>query len=190
MSYNSEFETVNLLIQSDKPTRGVDAFSLALIKTEKQMRKLFTHLIYQYPKIQSESFSDIRSVLYNNRRVYFEGFITGFNTIYPIKIDKLIGEDYEALRDKVNEAIEIRNKIFHGQLTDRNMSREDLIALTDKLSIWCRKLSEAAKAEIGYDGFEWNSLKKSKSDLYSKFLVKKMESLKEYEEFIVQRMER
>lgn len=189
MSYKSEFETVNLLIESDKETRGVDAFSLALIKTEKQMRKLFTHLIYQYPNIQRESFKSIRSVLFNNRRVYFEGFIIGFNTIYPIKIDKLIGEDYEELRGKVDEAIEVRNKIFHGQLTDRYMSRADLINLTDNLSNWCKRLSESAKVEIGYDGFEWNSLKKSKLDLHSKFLVK-IDSLKTYEEFVAQKMAR
>lgn len=183
MSYKEEFETVNLLIQSDKTTRGVDAFSLALIKTEKQIRKLCTHLIYQYTKIQNESFPNIRNVLFENRRVYFEGFIVGFNTIYPVKLNELIGEDYEGLLDRVNESIGIRNKIFHGQLTNQNLSRDDLLNLTDNLSTWCRLLSEGAKKEIGYDGFEWNSLKKSNLDLYSRFLVS-IDSLEDYEKFI------
>jgi hypothetical protein len=49
MSYSAEFESVNLIVQSQTGTRGVDAFALALIKAECQIRRLFTYLIYQFP---------------------------------------------------------------------------------------------------------------------------------------------
>ncbi|MEO9802035.1 MAG: hypothetical protein ABJF04_02255 [Reichenbachiella sp.] len=189
MSYREEFETVNLLLKSDNTTRGVDAFCLALIKTERQIRKLFTHLVYQYPKLQTESFTDIRNTLFENRNVYFEGFIEGFNAIYPVKIDYLVGEDYEKLLAEVNKSIGFRNKIFHGQLTNQSLSRDALFKLSDNLSTWCMSLANGAKAEIGFDGFEWNSLRKSELNLNSRYLLE-INSLEDYKEFIKQVMAR
>ena len=183
MSYKEEFGTVDLLIQSNKTTRGVDAFSLALIKTERQIRKLFTHLIYQYPKIQEESFNDIRNALFENRKVYFEGFIRGFDSIYPVKINRLVGKEYEKLLNEVKESIKIRNKVFHGQLTNKKLTTKNLLDFTNNLSTWCMLLSNGAKEELGYDGFERNSLRRSNLDLYSRYLIN-MNSLEDYRKFI------
>lgn len=44
---NHEFDTIDLLLSSDAPTRAVDAFALAVIKIERQFRKIFTNLVYQ-----------------------------------------------------------------------------------------------------------------------------------------------
>ncbi len=189
MSYKEEFETVNLLVQSDKITRGVDAFSLALIKSERQLRKLFTHLIYQYPKIQNESFTDIRNILFKNNRVYFEGFTKGFNTIYPVGVKDLIGKKYKQLLATVKESISIRNKIFHGQITDKKLTTTNLLDLTNDLSTWCWLLSNGAKNEIGYDGFGRNSLRRSEMDLHPKFLID-INSLDDYRNLIEKVMAR
>lgn len=45
-SATEEFSTVDLLLGSGAETRAVDAFALALIKAERQARKLVTHLVY------------------------------------------------------------------------------------------------------------------------------------------------
>ena len=60
MSYKAEFKTVDLVMQSLAKTRGVDAFALALIKAERQIRKLFTHLIYQFPCFGSSNVRTLR----------------------------------------------------------------------------------------------------------------------------------
>lgn len=62
MSYTSEFETVDLILNSSCITKGVDAFALSLIKAERQMRKLFTFLVYQNPKLQ-QKYGDLRETL-------------------------------------------------------------------------------------------------------------------------------
>ena len=46
---DDEFSTIDTLLASEAQTRGVDAFALALIKAERQMRKLFTYLVFQSP---------------------------------------------------------------------------------------------------------------------------------------------
>ena len=47
--YNDEFQTVDLIVNSTARSRAVDAFALSLIKAERQIRKLVTHLVYQFP---------------------------------------------------------------------------------------------------------------------------------------------
>ena len=44
-------------------------------------------------------------------------------------------------------------------------------------------LSNGAKEELGYDGFERNSLRRSNLDLYSRYLIN-MNSLEDYRKFI------
>jgi AbiV family abortive infection protein len=182
MSYKTEFETVDIILNSSCITRGVDAFALSLIKAERQMRKLFTFLVYQNPKLQSQ-YEGLRETLANNRKVYFPGFIKGIETMYPIKIRDLIGNEYEPLRTSLLISIDDRNKIFHGQLTTKRLTTTDFVQKIDEIRKWCSLLSESSINEFGYDGFERNSMQKSEKSIYSRFLVK-LESMNEYKEFI------
>ena len=59
-------------------SRGVAAFALSVIKAERQIRKLFTHLVFQAPAFDSADIQNLRKVLADNRDVYFEGFIAGW----------------------------------------------------------------------------------------------------------------
>lgn len=165
MSYESEFEVVDLIINSSFETRGVDAFSLAVIKSERQLRRLFTFLIYQNPTYNKTDSKKLKEVLCNNKNLYFKDFIKGINKILSRPINELYGEDYENDYKKISEIIKIRNKVFHGQLTSLELSRTDLFEKTDELKIWCKKLSTIMINEIGYDGFERNSYQKSKIEL-------------------------
>ena len=126
MSYQEEFHTVELIRNSNAETRGVDAFALALIKAERQVRKLMTHLVFQFPCFSKSDTPELREVLANNRNIYFDGFIQGFDSICSKSIKELVGEKHDELKNLICESIEHRNKIFHGQLTNNNLSRDKL----------------------------------------------------------------
>jgi len=165
MSYSSEFQTIELLEKSQAETRAVDAFALALIKAERQLRKLFTFLIFQNSAFDRESVAELRNTLAKKKAIYFEGFLRGFNEISPVPVDQLVGADYTDLRKALDEAIAIRNKVFHGQVTDQSLSREDLFHYVNQIRKWCQLLANTATKEIGYDGFGRNSYRKAATRL-------------------------
>jgi hypothetical protein len=108
--------------------------------------------------------------------VYFEGFIAGIDALYPHPVKALVGLEYPRLRVRLKRATDHRSKIFHGQLTDRALTRTDLISLATDIREWCTKLStklsDGALAEIGYDGFGRNSFQKSAiTDLRKRYRV-------------------
>ena len=190
MSYESEFKSVDLLLDSKIETRGVDAFALSVIKAERQVRKIFTHLIYQSPSFQSSDISKLINLLENNKKVYFEGFVKGFNEIYPKSLQDFYGSSYDNDLKELKDAMKIRNKIFHGQLTGKNLSRPDLKNHIDKIRNWCKTLANALKKEFGFDGFMRDSFQKSKvKDKFSALKVN-FSTTNEYNDFIRNNMER
>lgn len=189
MSYTKEFETVDILLRSEAETLGVDAFALSLIKAERQIRKLFTFLMYQYPVFSSSDFTSFRNTLAANNRVYFDGFVKGIDKLYPRTVKDLIGKEYDRLLASINRAIEYRNKIFHGQVTKKRLSRHDLLRFASDIRLWCETLAQEAEKEFGYDGFGRNSLRKSRKDIWKKYKVT-VSSMTAYRRFIQEHMER
>ena len=190
MSCEEEFKTVYLVANSTAETRGVDAFALSLIKAERQLRKLFTHLIFQFPCFSKADIPKLRDTLAQNRRVYFDGFLKGFNALYQKTAEDLIGNDYQQLRERISKSIEHRNKIFHGQLTKNYLSREELLLYVSDIGLWCKKLADSCLREFGYDGFARDSFRKSQREaLCEKFKVS-FQSVADYEGFVRQHMER
>ncbi|HEV3313115.1 MAG TPA: hypothetical protein VG815_21605 [Chloroflexota bacterium] len=114
MTLATEFKTVDLIVQSDADTRGVDAFALSLIKAEKQLRRLVTHLVYQFPAFTVAHISQLRAALFRNKKVYAEGFIPGFNALYRTSLKALIGQDYDHLFTRFTEATSTETKSFMG----------------------------------------------------------------------------
>jgi hypothetical protein len=190
VSVIEEFSTVDLLLGSGAETRAVDAFALALIKAERQARKMVTHLVYQSPTFGPADVTALRNTLAANRRVYFAGFLAGFDALYPQPIQTLVGNQHNRLRARLDEAIDHRNKIFHGQLTTRSLNRQDLTDLAADIKSWCTLLAEGADKEIGYDGFGRNSLQKSAIPNLSARLKKQFGTLADYAAFIRADMER
>ena len=119
VSTEEEFATVSLILGSQAETRGVDAFALSLIKAERQVRKLVTHLVYQFPAFGPGDVTALREALGASRRVYFSGLLTGFDALYTRPVQALWGAEYARLKPRLDEANDHRNKIFHGQLTAR-----------------------------------------------------------------------
>ena len=190
MSCEADFKTVDLIVRSDAETRGVDAFALSLIKAERQMRRLVTHLIYQFPCFGVKDIGQLRDTLADNRRVYFEGFERGFNALYPLTVRDLAGIEYDRLRPRLNEAIDHRNKLFHGQLTPKWLSREDLLEFVADIRSWCEALATGANAKVGYDGFARDSFRKSALADLSDRLKLQLANVQDYASFIHTHMQR
>ena len=165
MSYENEFGVIDL------------------IKAERQVRKLFTFLVFQNPVYKVGDSKMLKEVLANNKHVYFRDFINGIDLIITHSIENSYGIDYQEDLNKLLEFIEIRNKLFHGQLTNYNLTREELILKTEEIKNWCYKLSIAMINEIGYDGFERNSFHKSKLIL-NLHNFEHFDSVEKYELFI------
>lgn len=190
MSVAEEFVTVDVVLASGAETRGVDAFALAIIKAERQARKLLTHLIFQYPAFCDRDVKKLREVLAKSPRVYFEGFLAGLDALYPRSVEELVGPEHARLKQRMKEAIEYRNKIFHGQLTKAYLSTDDLLAYVENIRAWCFALGNSALAEVGYDGFGRNSFQKSTiPDIWKRFRTELL-TVADYESFIRKHMER
>lgn len=186
----SEFDTVDLILSSTSETRGVDAFALALIKAERQLRKVFTHLIYQYPCFKEGDIDTLRKSLASSSRVYFEGFEKGINYIAPCTLEEMIGNQYSHLRPRIDQSIEYRNKIFHGQLTNHYLDRNDFYLLVEDIRKWCEALAKGAQLHIGYDGFTRNSFHKSSVECLSERFKVQFSGIDTYTQFIEINMRR
>lgn len=73
----------------------------------------------------------------------------------------VLAEDYRALRRGLNEAYSYRKKIFHGQQTGLNLKDDDLAAAVVQIRTVCQALSNYGQANLSFDGFARNSLRKS-----------------------------
>lgn len=190
MSAQDEFATVDLVLNSKADTRAVDAFALALIKSERQARRIFTHLAYQFPAFAAPDIVDLKTTLGANRNVYFDGFLRGIDALSGRSVQAMVGPDYLRLRQQVTVATGHRNKIFHGQLTPHSLSRADLTLIVTDLKQWCTLLAAGANAEFSYDGFSRNSFQKSQiANMAAQFRVQ-LTSIADYKQFIATHMER
>ncbi len=188
MGYLEEFKTVELILNSGAETRAVDAFVLSRVKAERQVRRLVTHLVYQFPCFGPSDTKSLRGTLAKNKRVYFEGFERGFNAIYRRSIKDLVGSEYGGLHSRVLEAFP-RDKIFHGQLTHQGLQREEILGYVADIGSWCKALASGCASEFHYDGFGRNSFQKSPiPNVSSRFQIQ-MLGLPDYEEFIRKHLE-
>ncbi len=123
--------------------------------------------------------------------MYFSGLLAGWNALYPLSVDQLVGAEYKHLHSRLEVATKHRNKIFHGQLTAQGLSRQQLLGFVDDIRAWCRAYGAAAQAEVGYDGCGRNSFRKSRdsSALCAKYKVT-LANVIEYQQFIKVHMEK
>ncbi len=189
MSYAKEFATVDLLLESKHETRGVDAFALSLIKAERQMRRLVTYLVFQFPCFCKGDGEQLRDILVRSTKVYFDGLECGFDALYPRSIQDLIGSDYDKLRGRLRDARRHRKKIFHGQITLEYLSRQELVSYVCDIRSWCKALANATSSEFQYDGFDRNSFRKCEIENFHRRLKIPIEGPSSYEDFIKCHME-
>jgi hypothetical protein len=188
--FKEEFSTVDCVLASGAETAVVDAFALSLIKSERQVRKLFTYLVYQSAAFSPKDATRLRQALAANTRVYFEGIVCGLNALSPVTIRQLVGPEYPRLWPRFKEFCQHRNKIFHGQITAQGLSRSQLFKNVTHIHVWCSSLAAGADRELGYDGFGRNSFRKSSVPDLQKSLRVSIGNVREYGEFISKHMEK
>lgn len=189
MTQLREFENIDILLRYRTETTGVDCFSLAVIKLERQMRRLFTYSVYQFPSFTPSDIPAIRKALVDQKWAYFEGFIRGMDAIHPQSVSQLIGADYPTLFAVVSQAIDYRNKIFHGQLTPKSLSTDDLLSIVDSIRDWCQRLGDSAELYFGYSGFT-SSFRKAADSSFLPGCRVNLSSIQDYEAFLVQYVKR
>lgn len=183
MSYREEFKVVNLILKSDFETRGVDAFSLSILKMERQIRRIFTHICFQCPTFSTGDIEDLITALSENKNIYFNHFEIGINEIFPTSINNIFGPDYKEHRKQIDHSQTIRNKIFHGQLTGNKLSRPDMYDEVEKINFWCLRLAEFFENEISYDGFGDSFHKSPKPEAF-KNIEWPFNDIDQYKEFL------
>lgn len=183
MSIENEFATVDLVANAGVATSGIDAFALSVIKAERQIRRLFTHIVFQCPAFTRADVPALRTALWERKRCYFEGFLRGIDGILPTSLDQLIGARYQTLRLSIENAIEVRNKVFHGQLTDQSLGQPDLLAHVGNVRAWCHAIADAGMQAVGYDGFQRNSFRKGRAEVALTF-KRTLPNVAEYRRFL------
>jgi len=88
MNTREEFSTIDLILDTSFETRAIDSYALAIIKFERQVRRIFCFLIYQHPNHEPEDVKMLRVILGENRGMYFDNFIE--------RISVIVGEDWRA----------------------------------------------------------------------------------------------
>lgn len=184
MNYETEFEVVDLILDSKFETRGIDAFILSILKMERQIRRIFTYLVFQYQGFSNSDIDNLIITLSSNRNIYFKHFIIGIDNIYTKPIKEIYGPDYQSSFSSIEEVLKIRNKIFHGQLTGKNLSREDLVDKVTSIRFWCSKVADSFNLEIGYDGFARDSYQKSTNPYIFSQIQWPFDGIKKYSDFI------
>jgi hypothetical protein len=190
LSVVSEFATVDLVLNSGAETRAVDAFALALIKSERQARRLFTYLVYQYPWCDDGTVQKLRKALADRKDVYFKGIIAGWDALYPRTVAELVGAPHASLWPRLEEAGRHRNKIFHGQLTVGGLSRAELKNFVEDMRSWCELLAANATIEVGYDGFGRRSFRKASNEQLHQTYKEQIADIEAYKAFIERTMTR
>ncbi|MER8464206.1 hypothetical protein [Mesorhizobium sp. M1396] len=187
-SYEEDFQPVEEIEKSGHQTKGVDAFSLSLLRAERQMRRLFTYLVFQSTAFERKDVKPLRDALGAQGRIYFYHFEAGIGELSGTSIAALIGAQHHVLRNRLSDAMDARNKIFHGQLTSDRNDTTMLLQHVSHIRDWCRQLANGAQNTFGYDGFQRpSSFKKSPLGIQlSDRVTGLIANVPAYEAFLVQ----
>ncbi|MFZ3078361.1 MAG: hypothetical protein WA109_01635 [Bellilinea sp.] len=186
-SVYNEFKTVEILVNSSYTTGRTDAFVIAWVKSERQVRRIFSYLIYQYPVFEKKDVSSLIQAIASKNNLYFNDFIDGFNRLYPKTYKDIIGTSYDSLKADLDRINGFRNKIFHGQPTGHSLSTSQLCVEIVKIQNWCFEVAEKMQSEIGYDGFTRNSYRKSANENLASSYKMQIKSLDEITAFLTKR---
>jgi len=189
--YDDDFLTVDLLVKSNSKTGRTDAFIVAYTKLERQARRIFTYIIYQYPAFSFRNYREIVDTIASKAYLDFPKFLKGFDALYPMSIESIVGSSlYTSFIGTDFQRIKgYRNKIIHGQITGRNLNPDDLKKEIGIISNWCSKLAESMMTIISYDGFSDSIRKSTRKDFTSSYKIS-ISTSQELDTFIESRMKK
>ncbi|GAB1487976.1 hypothetical protein MASR2M8_04190 [Opitutaceae bacterium] len=185
-----EFASVDLLVNSSLETRGIDAFALAVIKHERQLRRLVTYTVFQFPCFTQADATALRDQLAKSTKVYDKELMEGIEALWPQTLADVVGPRFAPLRTMLDEARKVRGKVFHGQITEQGLDRDDLFELVARIREWCGLIAVGAQALVGYDGFGRNSYRKGPDVTLHRRLKRQFNSVADFQAFLVDTLER
>ena len=149
-----EFETVDLLLKSEAQTGRTDAFILSWVKVEKQIRKLFLYIIFQFPAFSPSHKNELIKAFVPYRNLFLDNYILGFDAIYPTPFKQIVGSSYGKLQPQLDEIRKkYRNKILHGHHTGSPSTHQSRVERREihirgrgrrpvvTVSLWCQRRS-------------------------------------------------
>ena len=184
LSLQGEFATVDALWDCNGMTKRVDALLLCWIKYEKQLRRLFSFLVYQHPYITKATVESIISVLVNNNKLYPKTFMKGIEELKVASVPQLLGTKYAKLEPEIQRINGYRNKLMHGQITGQNITSRQIERDVHHLIDWVATLATAADAEFGYDGIRRNTYHSAKTVAKSAVEAYPFNSAREFETWL------
>lgn len=159
-----EFATVELLWASGAETRRVDSLVLSWVKYEKQLRRLFSFLVYQHPKFTRENITSVIEAFAKSHELYPETFVKGIKALGARPVPALIGERHAEFMTELARIKKYRNKLVHGQITGQSIQSPQLERDVRSLVQWVAALAAGADSEFGYDGLRPNTYSAAKAN--------------------------
>jgi hypothetical protein len=147
-----ELESIRLLLGSKSETRGVDAYCLAIIKVERQARRLATVFVRAcIDPIDNVKRHQIDESLSN--RLYFKHLVALFNSLSTTNMQALAGRtSWSADRAMLEDAHDHRNRLFHGCRTGAKLNQGQLYEKVEALCGFVQRVGTSAHALVGFDG--------------------------------------
>jgi hypothetical protein len=159
-----EFKTVDLVLGSVSETRGVDAFCLAWVKFERQLRKLTANILYQsseFPESDTVAKEALREALSGKKTSNYERFLSAIRRLTNQDAKSMLAERSEYLWHSMKVGHERRNKILHGLQTGQSLDRDQLVKQVMDIKEVCQLVAAQANERFGYDGLTRDSLQKN-----------------------------
>jgi hypothetical protein len=161
--FAEEMATVDAVLASGATTRRTDAFVLTWVKMEKQLRRLFSFIVYQNPAFSKSDENALVKVFVDNNHLYADSFIKCINALGTKTVADLVGQDYAHYQTEIKRIKKYRNKILHGQITGENLQSPQLEKDIKLLRKWIEDLAEGGVNSFGYDGIARNTFRKAKA---------------------------
>lgn len=159
----AEMATVDAVLASGATTRRTDALILAWVKMEKQLRRLFSYLVFQNPAFSKSDEKALVKVFVDHNRLYSHTFIRCIERLGTTTVEALVGHKYAHYQKEIARIKKYRNKIMHGQITGENLQSPQLERDIQLLRDWIAMLAVGAQKALGYDGIARNTFIKAKS---------------------------
>jgi hypothetical protein len=150
--FEEAFRPVDDLLNSGHRTKGVDAFTLSYLRAERQIRKIFTHLVFQSDAFSHANSQQLRRKLYDAPDLSYKKLTNGIERLAGLTVAEMVGPEFDRLVRVLQKAKGYRDKLFHGQLPDQYVSTEEFIEIEREIRNWCWLLAVGAQKRIGYDG--------------------------------------
>ncbi len=159
----AEMATVDAVLASGATTRRTDAFVLTWVKMEKQLRRLFSFLVFQHPNFSKSDEKALVKIFVDHKKLYAHTFVQCIDLLGSSAVKDLVGADYAQYQTEIARIKKYRNKIMHGQITGQNLQSPQLERDVKLLRDWIQAVAIGAQKAFGYDGVARNTFIKAKS---------------------------